>query len=85
MKSGNFGDDSGGGPFFISYNSKCLFQSKKKGMPSEASPSKGKKKGGGFLNRQKKKEDVTEEELKKKDIITPDDVLKLERATTCKC
>ena len=33
-------------------------------MPSEASPSKGKKKGGGFLNRQKKKEDVTEEELK---------------------
>jgi len=52
-------------------------------MPSEASPSKGKKKGGGFLNRQKKKEDVTEEELKKKDVITPEDVLKLERATTC--
>jgi len=52
-------------------------------MPSEASPSKGKKKGGGFLNRQKKKEDVTEEELKKKDCITPEDVLKLERATSC--
>jgi len=54
-------------------------------MPSEASPAKGKKKGGGFLNRQvnkSKKEDVvTEEELQKKEIITPDDVLKLERAT----
>jgi len=52
-------------------------------MPSEQSPSKGKKKGGGFLNRQKKKEDVTEEELKKKESITPEDVLKLERATSC--
>jgi len=54
-------------------------------MPSEASPAKGKKKGGGFLNRQvaksKKSETVTEEQLVKKSQITPDDVLKLERAT----
>jgi len=52
-------------------------------MQSEASPSKGKKKGGGFLNRQvkSKKEDVSEEELRKKEFVSPEDVLKLNRAT----
>ena len=52
-------------------------------MQSEASFPKGKKKGGGFINRQRNKEYITaeEEELKSKEIITPDDVLKLERAT----
>eukprot|EP00794_Sanderia_malayensis_P013915 gene13915-15364_t len=54
-------------------------------MPSqESSSGKEKKKGGGFLMRaakSKKGGEVTEEQLLKKDFITPEDVLKLERAT----
>ncbi len=54
-------------------------------MPSqESSSGKEKKKGGGFLMRaakSKKGEEVTEEQLLKKDLVTPEDVLKLERAT----
>ncbi|KAL3857032.1 hypothetical protein ACJMK2_011733 [Sinanodonta woodiana] len=45
------------------------------------SASTGKKKGGGFLSRQVKLKTVTEEELLKKDIITPDDVLMLNKIT----
>ena len=48
----------------------------------------GKKKGGGFLSRQAKSKDkghqlecISEDELLKKDIVSPDDVLRLNRIT----
>ena len=54
-------------------------------MPaSENSAAKTKKKGGGFLSRQvaeSKKDTLTEEQLLKKDIISVEDVLRLDRAT----
>ena len=46
----------------------------------------GKKKGGGFLARQAKAKNkaISEEELLKKDIVTADDVLKLDKVTESK-
>ena len=49
--------------------------------------SAGKKKGGGFLARQakaKKPGSLTEEEILQKEIITPDDVLRLNKITESK-
>lgn len=56
-----------------------------KKMPAQDSPSgREKKKGGGFLMRaakSKKGEDVSEEQLLKKDVISPEDIIKLDRIT----
>ena len=56
-----------------------------KKMPAQDSPSgREKKKGGGFLMRaakSKKGDDVSEEQLLKKDVITPEDITKLDRIT----
>lgn len=47
---------------------------------------KTKKKGGGLtgLLRKEQKEPITEEELMRKDIITPEDVLRLNKVTDSK-
>ena len=53
-------------------------------MPSQDSSSgREKKKGGGFLMRaaKSKKEDVTEDQLLKKDVITPQDIVRLDKIT----
>ena len=60
-------------------------------MTSETrTTSAGKKKGGGFLarhvkaNKQQTENYTSEEDLLKKDVVTPDDVLRLPRATESK-
>jgi len=53
-------------------------------MPSQDSSSgREKKKGGGFLMRaaKSKKEDITEEQLLNKDVVTPQDIVKLDKIT----
>ena len=56
-------------------------------MPSQDSSSgREKKKGGGFLMRaaKSKKEDITEEQLLNKDVVTPQDIVKLDKITDSK-
>ena len=68
---------------FMSMNAKT---SRK--MPAQDSSSgREKKKGGGFLMRaakSKKGDDVTEEQLLNKDVITPQDIVKLDKITKSK-